>query len=417
MQLKVILNRMQKHSSFQYGDVSFFERRGRDALKIRIHPRKNGRTLCSICQRPAPLYDTLKDRLFEHVPLWGLLVFFVYTMRRVRCTGCGIRVEHVPWAQGKQSRTLVYSWFLARWAKILSWSQVADAFHTSWESVYRSVEMAVTWGRLHINLENIKAIGIDEIAWKTNHKYFTVVYQLDEGMRRLIWIGEERRKKTLEAFFDWFGQEQINQLQYICTDMWRPYLDTIKARAPATLNILDRFHIVQHLNKAIDKIRSGEAKRMAKDGHEPVLRKSRWLFLKHPSKRTKNQDLRLKEILNYNLRTVRAYFLKEDFQSFWDYKSPSWAGRFLDRWCAKVMRSKLEPMKDVARMLRNHRSLILNWFHAKGTMSSGVVEGLNRKAKLTSRMAYGFKSADVAETALHHALGKLPEPEFTHRFC
>ena len=93
MQLKVILNRMQKYSSFRYGKISFFEMRGRDALKIQIHPRKKGKTLCSICERPAPLYDTLKERLFEHVPLWGLLVFFVYTMRRVNCTCCGV-VHH-----------------------------------------------------------------------------------------------------------------------------------------------------------------------------------------------------------------------------------------------------------------------------------------------------------------------------------
>lgn len=115
--------------------------------------------------------------------------------------------------------------------------------------------------------------------------------------------------------------------------------------------------------------------------------------------------------------SVRAYLLKEEFQFFWSYASPYWAGRFLDQWCTKTMRSKIEPMKKVARMLRNHRELLLNWFRAKGQLSSGVVEGFNGKAKLTSRKAFGFRTYHGAEFALYHAVGALPEPEFTHRFC
>jgi transposase len=141
------------------------------------------------------------------------------------------------------------------------------------------------------------------------------------------------------------------------------------------------------------------------------------LLLKRPENLTDKQDIRLAELLQYNLRSVRAYLLKEEFQFFWSYASPYWAGRFLDQWCTKTMRSKIEPMKKVARMLRGHRELLLNWFRAKGQLSSGVVEGFNGKAKLTSRKAFGFRTYHGAEIALYHALGALPEPEFTHRFC
>jgi transposase len=109
--------------------------------------------------------------------------------------------------------------------------------------------------------------------------------------------------------------------------------------------------------------------------------------------------------------------LKEEFQLFWDYVSPYWAGRFLDHWCTKAMRSKIDPLKKVARMLRKHRGLLLNWFQAQGALSSGVVEGFNTKTKLTIRKAYGFRTSHGAEIALYHTLGKLPEPEFAHRFC
>ena len=123
------------------------------------------------------------------------------------------------------------------------------------------------------------------------------------------------------------------------------------------------------------------------------------------------------DLLSYNLRTVRAYLLKEDFQFFWEYISPEWAGKFLDRWCQRAMRSQIDPMKKVARMLRSHRELLLNWFRAKKAISSGAIEGLNNKLKLTTRKSYGFRTLRAAEVALYHTLGNLPEPECTHRFC
>jgi len=112
--------------------------------------------------------------------------------------------------------------------------------------------------------------------------------------------------------------------------------------------------------------------------------------------------------LRYNLQSVRAYLLREDFQRFWQYQSPAWAGRFLDEWCGRVMRSRLEPLKKVARSLRTHRTLLLNWFRAKGTISAGIVEGFNNKAKLAIRKFYGFREYQTIELALYHQLGDLP---------
>ena len=151
-------------------------------------------------------------------------------------------------------------------------------------------------------------------------------------------------------------------------------------------------------------------------GYQPVLKKTRWCVLKRKANLTSAQRFRLRDLLRYNLKTVRAYLLKEDFQQFWEYNSPTWAAKFLDEWCQQAMRSRIEPIKKVANTLRSHRELILNYFRAKKQFSSGVVEGLNNKAKLTMRKAYGFRTFDVIETALYHALGKLPEPNATHRF-
>jgi transposase len=417
MQLKTILNRVQKFKSFVYTTARWIEHRGQPALEVEIEPRANGQALCSGCERPRPGYDKLPTRRFEFVPLWGMKVFFVYTPRRVDCVSCGVRVERLPWACGKHRLTDAYAWFLARWARRLSWKEVAEVFASSWDSVFRSVEMAVEWGRAHADYSGVRAIGIDEIAWQRGHRYLTLVYQIDAHCKRLLWIGNKRKVKTLLGFFRWFGRERSQELKYVCSDMWKPYLKVIAKKAGQAVHVLDRFHIMTHFSKALDEVRAAETKALKAKGYEPVLTKSRWLLLKRPENLTDKQDVRLAELLQYNLRSVRAYLLKEEFQFFWSYASPYWAGRFLDQWCTKTMRSRIAPMQKVARMLRGHRELLLNWFRAKGQLSSGVVEGFNGKAKLTSRKAFGFRTYRGAEIALYHALGALPEPEFAHRFC
>ena len=180
--------------------------------------------------------------------------------------------------------------------------------------------------------------------------------------------------------------------------------------------ILDRFHIVAKMNKALDEVRAVESRKMAQDGYPPLLKKSRWCVLKRRQNLTAQQKFRLRDLLRYNLQTVRAYLLKEDFQQFWEYNSPTWAGMFLDFWCNQTMHSRIEPMKKIARTLRAHRALLLNYFKARKQFSSGIIEGLNNKAKVTMRRSYGFRTFRILELALYHSLGKLPEPELTHEF-
>jgi transposase len=145
-----------------------------------------------------------------------------------------------------------------------------------------------------------------------------------------------------------------------------------------------------HFSKAIDEVRADEARRLKEKGLEPVLKGSRWCWLKRPENMSIGQEAKLSDLVQMNLKIVRAYLLKEDFQNFWEYKYSASAAKFLDQWCTWTMLSKIEPMKKVAKMLRNHRELLLNWFHAKGVISSGVVEGLNNKVKVTTKSMYVY---------------------------
>jgi len=416
MQLKTILNRVEHFKSFVYGKIQWLENTGRPRLEVEVRARKNGWPICSGCHRPGPGYDRLPERRFEFVPLWGIAVYFVYAMRRVDCPRCGVTVESVPWVRGKSHLTTTYRWFLARWAKRLSWEEVATIFHTTWRNVFESVKLAVWWGVAHQNLEQIEAIGVDEIQWRRGHCYLTLVYQIEDGLKRLLWVAEERTEDSLRRFFKSLGEAR-RSIRFVCSDMWQPYLNVIAEELKQAVHVLDRFHIMKKMNEAIDEVRRSEAARLKRDGYEEVLKHSRWCLLKRRENLTDKETVKLSELLRYNLQSVRSHLLREDFQRFWEYTNPTWAVKFLDQWCVRTMRSKIEPMKKIAKMLRNHRDLILNWFRAKGKISTGSVEGLNNKAKLTLRKAYGFRTYEAIEIALFHTLGNLSEPHFTHEFC
>jgi transposase len=413
MELTTILNQCYRFPGFVYESARFSTDKTR--IEVRVRPRCGAKPTCSGCQRPGPGYDHLDERRFEFIGVWGFVVFFLYRMRRVNCRHCGVLVEDVPWGSGKRHLTKAYMQFLAQWARKLSWKEVAESFQTSWDKVYDSVEYVVHWGLTHRTLGPIFAIGVDEIQYAKGHKYLTLVYQIDD-LTRLLWVGKERTVDTFEGFFAMIGPALSSQIEFVCSDMWTPYLQVIRERCSQALHILDRFHIVAKMNKAVDEVRAAEARKMYAAGHEPLLKKTRWCLLKRKTNLTTTQRFRLRDLLRHNLGTVRAYLLKEDFHQFWTYASPTWAGTFLDDWCRPAMRSRIEPMKKIAKMLRSHRALILNYFKAKNVMSSGVVEGLNNKAKLTMRKSYGFRTFRVTELALYHTLGKLPEPTLTHRF-
>jgi transposase len=298
----------------------------------------------------------------------------------------------------------------------MSWKDVAVSFHVSWDHVYNSVTTAVSWGLLHRSLDDIPSIGVDEVQWHKGHKYQTVVYQIDEGRKRLLWVGSGRTVKTLLRFFRLLGNNRSRQLQFVCSDMWQPYLKVIARKAPRAIHVLDRFHVMQKMSKAIDNVRAAEVKQMLADGYEPILKGCRWLLLKRPENLSDRQAFKLKDLLQYNLKSVRRHLMQEDFQRFWIYTHPAWAGTFLDEWCTRAMRSRIEPMQKLAKTLRNRRELLLNWFRADGGLSSGVVEGFNNKLKLITRKSYGFRTQNACETALYHNLASLPEPDFTHRF-
>jgi transposase len=257
-------------------------------LMVYLVPDSRCKLVCSSCGSKSPGYDTLKTRRWKHVPLWGIPVRLVYAPRRVCCAKCGIKVEALPWTQGKSPMSLALSIFLATLAREVAWQVVGRLFGFHWNTVRKAVKDVVDYGLKHRDISNLLYIGIDEISRKKGHVYHTQVYDLID--KKLVWSGEDRKAETLEAFFDELGVEHCEQIEAVCCDMWAPYADVVKTRLPNALLVFDKFHIIRHLIEAVDTVRKEEARELKAEAPD-ILKKTRYIWLKNPWNLTEQQSM------------------------------------------------------------------------------------------------------------------------------
>ena len=381
-------------------------------LVVWLLPDGRFKLVCSCCEAKGPGYDTLRERRWKHVPLWGIPVILVYAPRRVSCSRCGVKVEAIPWTQGKSSLSLPLSVVLGTWAGMVAWNVVGQLFGFHWNTVRKAVKNLVDFGLENRDLQNVLYIGIDEISRKKGHVYHTQVYDLEK--KRLIWTGAHRDKDSLRRFFEWWGTERTAAIEGVCCDMWQSYIDVIQEYCGKAVIVFDKFHIVRHLMEAVDKVRKMEAKALAKIDNE-ILKGTRYIWLKNPWNLTDKQKLSLTELLKMNLRVVKAYLLKELFRKLWDYKRRGWAAKYLKRWFWWATHSRIKPLRDFAWMLRRHEEGILAYFDLR--INNGLVEAMNNNAKAISHRARGYRTEETFSLAMIHGLGKLELPKSQHTFC
>ena len=422
--VKTLLRNVQDLAGFVVTSVrhSLGDPKPRIDVELDLDPRMKRR--CSCCGQPGRIHDKLPTRPWHFVPLWNIPVFLHYAPRRVVCPDTSKpTVEAMPWNRGKSPYAEAYMIFLARWARRLSWKETAGIFQTSWDAVRRSVEYVVGWGLGNRDLSGVTAVGIDELhhgRGKTSLNFLTLVYQIDRGSRRLIWIGRARTEATLREGFDELEKLHpgfLAGLQVVCSDMWKPFLKVICQRCSQALNVLDPFHVAKHLNEALDTVRRAEQSKLTDKAALKQAKGGRFLLLKRGTRVRGLARQKLRAVLASLGQTSRAWELKESFRRFWLYRSPTWAAAYLREWTARAMRSRITPMKKVATMLRKHEDLLLNYFRAKRQYTNAMVEGMNHQARVSLARSYGHRSFEVLKLVLYHNLGDLPEPPCSHKFC
>ncbi len=378
------------------------EEEGRLVAVIERMP--NRRLRCSHCSRETRrIHSHRRVREWKDLGIRDQALVLRYAPVRLWCPACGPRIEHVPWAGRWQRITRALSRVIAQLSRRLSWKETAEHYGVDWKTVAGAVRSAVAWGLQRRKWRPLHWIGIDEVSRSKGQRYLTLVYDLERGS--LVWVGENRDGGTMEKFFSWLGRRRARSITVVCCDMWAVYLEAVRQKLPRATVVFDRFHIVQHLNRAVDDVRRDCWRRLGGE-EKRAFKKTRWLWLKNPWNLARPEKARLSDLCRRNAPIVRAYYLKEAFQCFWDYRAPVWGARYLVRWLRWALRSRLEPMKRFARMIRDHQEGILAWTRLR--VSNGALEGMNNKVKVVSHRAYGYRKVDTYITAIWHGCGNLP---------
>jgi transposase len=378
---------------------------GDDVLVADIEAIDGRRLTCSNCsRRTRSIHSRQGRREWRDLNVRDRQLVLCYSPVRVRCPACGPRVEHIPWA-GRWQRVTKALWReIAQLTRVMSWKEAAEHLELNWKTVARAVARAVAWGLEHRRWRPVHVIGIDEVSRRKGQRYLTLVYDL--GRHRLLWVGEDRDSETMKRFFQWLGRRK-RSIRVVCCDMWAVYVDAVRDQLPGATIAFDRFHVVAHLNRALDEVRR-ETWRKLRGEERSAFKKTRWLWLKNPWNLSRPDRRRLSALCTKNSPIVRGYYLKEAFQRFWDYLSPGWAERYLRQWLWWASHSRLEPFRKFAEMIRTHREGILAW--TKLRVANGALEGMNNRVKVISHRAYGFRRADTFIAAVWHGCGELPLP-------
>ena len=363
---------------------------------------------CGVCRRRCRRVHSIREeRQWRDLSMRKATLILRYRPRRIDCPRCGVRVEDFPWAEPWARVTRALGNAVALLARELSWQGRARQYGLNWKTVAGIVRRAVQYGLGKRKRPPVHVIGIDEVSRRKGQVYLTVVYDLER--RVLLWVGDDRTEEAVKPFFTKaMGRRRCATLRVVCVDMWAAYANLVEEYARNAQILFDRFHIVKHLNEAVDEVRRSEMRRLV--GKEKAEFKStRWLLLKNPWNLTTDQQERLSTLVRLNLPIVRAWYLKEAFQLFWDYRQRARARAHLEKWMNSAMRSRLEPLKRFVRMLRSHLAGILAWTNIR--LSNGALEGMNNKIKSISHRSFGFRSAKNFIAAIYHCCARLPLPE------
>ena len=214
---------------------------------------------CGLCrQRCREVHSVRKEREWRDLSMRKLPLKLRYRPRRVKCPRCGVRVEDFPWAEpwARVTRSLANG--VARLARELSWQGTARQYGLNWKSVATIVKRAVQYGLKNRDRPAVHAIGIDEVSRRKGQVYLTVVYDLER--RVLLWVGEDRTEESVKKFFtEEMGRRRCHTLQVVCMDMWAAYANLVREHARNAQILFDRFHIVKHLNEAVEEVRRDAA--------------------------------------------------------------------------------------------------------------------------------------------------------------
>ena len=350
--------------------------------------RRAHRHACPHCSFKTRAYYDAHVRSWRHVSLGRWRVTLRAELVRVQCPRHGVVTEAVPWAEHESRFTRDFEDLVAWHTREMNKTAVVRLMRIAWSTVGAIVERVVARTIDKGRLDELYAIGIDEVSYRKGQKYLSVVMDHLEG--KPVWIDEGRSGATLGKFFDELGKDRTEQLKVVTMDMCAAYIKEVRARAPGAAIAFDPFHVVKLANEAVQEVRRAEARERKGTPHAEALKGTRWALLKAPENQTNKDRAKLSAVSAMNAKVYRAYLLKEELRATYRC-SPTSAPEHLDAWLAWARRSRLEPFVRVAKTLTRYREGVLDAI--RYGITNGPVESLNGRIAVLKHRAFGFHSA------------------------
>jgi transposase len=343
----------------------------------------------------SPTYYDQRPRRVRDLSCGDRRVYLDFFIRRVQCPWCcAVKTERLDWLANNPFYTKRFAFFVGRRCRDCTIKAVAEDLFLDWQTVKELDKQYMTEQLRRAGQANPRAIGIDEISVGRGHSYRIVVSDLLR--RRAIWFGgQDRSEASMDQFFAWLGPEKASKIRLAVMDMWKAFRNsTLKpGHAPQALIIYDKFHVLRHLQNALDQIRKSEYSRLTGPGRR-FIKGQKFALLSRWHNLTVSRKKGLKLLFNANKRLFTAYMLKERFEQLWSYEQPGWARRFFDNWRASLKWQRLKPYEKFAAMIEKHWDGIVAYCHTDNKVALGFVEGLNNKIRVLQRRAYGLRDEE-----------------------
>jgi transposase len=345
-------------------------------VEVHVGHSAGQRFACPECGRELGVYDHLAERAWRHLDSCQFLTYLHARPPRVSCPEHGVRQVTLPWAQAGSRFTNLFEALAINVLLAANVKKAAEILRITWDEAWHLMERAVLRGRAAKSDGLPRQIGIDEKAIAKGHRYMTLVCDLERST--VEYIGEDRKETSLAAYFDAFPKEQREKIEGISLDMWPAYINACRDKVPGADDkmVFDRFHIMRHVVDAVDKVRKQEHKSLLKIGDD-TLAKSKYLWLTNPENMTDKARARFDELKGAELKTGRAWALKEALRKLWSQTSVAAAKEFWKRWYVWATHSRLAPMIAAAKLIARHLPNVLTYFVHR--ITNAVAEGLNSK--------------------------------------
>jgi transposase len=361
------------------------------------------RLRCPECDRPCGGYDT-RERRWRHLDTMQYRTFVIAEVPRVQCEKHDIRQVAVPWSDPGSRFTALFEALVIDWLREANVRAIARRLRLSWDQVAGIQARAVKRGLARRESKPPTQIGVDETSFQKRHEYVTVVHDIDRAV--VVHVVDDRKQEALEGYFEGLGPKACAALERVAMDMWAPYITATRAQVPdADAKIVfDKFHIAKHLGDAVDQVRRRENRELASEGNER-LKRTKYLWLENPDRMSAKRWREFAPLRDSRLKVARAWAIKEAAMLLWGYVRRGWAERMWERWYRWAIRSRLEPVKRVARMIKRHWEGVLN--AATTDVTNARAEAINSRIQWVKRMACGYRNRENFRNAIYFHLGGL----------